>query len=495
MSLIRYCILQGEVWFSHQLVRNWVGGRTIFVERGYTPTQTNHAFVASFNRIIQKSRSSLKTTSHSDGGLLLTYHSPNRAAFSRSSSKFMTCSARFGGIDLLSNGPASVCHMLFVDCCRPHSEDEVSDPIRLADCSGREGLRVPEHGVLVVDILDGSISPNDDSRHPFPRLHIFDFPELGTQPALTTVNLDGWDGLKFGTEWNVVSPPIDFSRHSTRNQQRWFGTEPSFESDGRQCRNWSNQHRNRSFCPTVLCKCRKKFSAFSIYLNKETTPIQITFVGLNCPSSERCVVPLNNVLILPITFTTTPDTSNPDYIRYTLSGFAIPSPISFTTPPAPARLESVGIVSLNKEKTEGIVPLIGVTLSNKPFSVVIKRGLARISPIITLARLSPIITLARLSPIISLARISPIITLARISPIITLARISPIITLARISPIISLARISPIITLARISPIITLARISPIITLARLSPIISLARLSPIISLARISPIITLARK
>ncbi|KAK2940759.1 hypothetical protein BLNAU_24329 [Blattamonas nauphoetae] len=93
---------------------------------------------------------SLCDVSPQDGGLLLTYHSPNRAAFSRSSSKFMTCSARFGGIDLLSNGPASVCHMLFVDCCRPHSEDEVSDSIRLADRSGREGLRVPEHGVFVV---------------------------------------------------------------------------------------------------------------------------------------------------------------------------------------------------------------------------------------------------------------------------------------------------------------------------------------------------------
>ncbi|KAK2960716.1 putative Dynein heavy chain [Blattamonas nauphoetae] len=58
--------------------------------------------------------------------------------------------------------------------------------------------------IALVDILDGSTTPNDDSHHPFHRLVIFDFPELGTQSAPTTVCLDEWDERKFGRKFRLI---------------------------------------------------------------------------------------------------------------------------------------------------------------------------------------------------------------------------------------------------------------------------------------------------
>ncbi|KAK2943927.1 hypothetical protein BLNAU_21130 [Blattamonas nauphoetae] len=65
-----------------------------------------HPFAASFNRIIQKSTASFKTTSRS----------------------VAVCSWRVQR--------TSLCLILFMDCCRPPSEGEVSCAMRLADSSG-----------------------------------------------------------------------------------------------------------------------------------------------------------------------------------------------------------------------------------------------------------------------------------------------------------------------------------------------------------------------
>ncbi|KAK2955749.1 hypothetical protein BLNAU_9285 [Blattamonas nauphoetae] len=624
------------------------------------------------------------------GALFLSCHSPNRPAFSLSSSTFMACSAQFGGsvtlsgtsslsisdsvfhrsrtatrsplsahaVDLLSNGPASLCNVLFVDCCHPHSEGAVNCVLRLADCfefvldsvmfrgaNSSEGKDVVLQDVgslsllatritncdsttgawncLIVDedrldstliphpmqeasisrvscnpvnrsaatlqmltesavegrmialvgILDGSTTPNDDSRPHFHRLLIFNFPELGTQSAPTSVCLDEWDELKFGAEfrvvvaampnttifvkWNVVSRPIDISRHSTRTQPNCIGTvslnkekthvtitligedlsaQPFYayvEMNGTNQKSLStitfvseteltveykgmyyqtsnaliygetytlvsvnNTYDDFEVNPslTFTVPNASVITALSHRLTNEKTHLLLELSGKNCPSSGTCILTLNNVIQIPITFTNgkgnaepiplgpsfdldysttytmnslvdevgehlllmhtnfttakrpsltsftiTLDETNPDYIRYTLIGsempygsselnvteagesniislqvdinsvlngsgllkvyntsgglkygktynidsfsnptsglvFAIPSPISFTTPPAPARIESFGDISLNKEKTEVTVQLIGVFLSDKPFFVIVNRS-------------------------------------------------------------------------------------------------------------------------
>ncbi|KAK2954899.1 hypothetical protein BLNAU_10229 [Blattamonas nauphoetae] len=86
-----------------------------------------HPFAASFNRIIQKSTASFKTTSRSvavcswrvQRSLMEVRHSPALPLF-----------------HLRLGFPASLCLILFMDCCRPPSEGEVSCAMRLADSSG-----------------------------------------------------------------------------------------------------------------------------------------------------------------------------------------------------------------------------------------------------------------------------------------------------------------------------------------------------------------------
>ncbi|KAK2959485.1 hypothetical protein BLNAU_5534 [Blattamonas nauphoetae] len=657
------------------------------------------------------SRCSFCDVSARTGALFLSCHSPTRPAFSLSSSSFMASSAQFGGsvtlsgtssvfisdsvfrhsrttsrsplsahaVDLLSNGPASLCNVLFVDCCRPHSESEMSSAMRLADCSefvldsvmfrgadSSEGkdvvfqnagcssllatritncdsttgagnclivdedrldstliphpeqeaainrisctridgstatlqvlteLAVEGRMIALVDILDGSTTPNDDSRHHFPRLVVFDFPKLGTQSAPTTVCLDEWAELKFGAQFRVIKAAVPntkifVSGTSSLDQL----TSPATQQETSQTGLDQNPLLNRTVDNAVKGKITsigtvslntpktnvtitlisEGFSALSFYayvegsgssqlfqsrityvseteltveyklmyyqtsnalvygetytlvsvnytvdevevnpsltftvpnasvirslsirLTNEKTHLVLELSGINCPSSGTCILTLNDVIQVPITFTngagttgpiplgpsfdldygttynmtslideageylvlmhtnfttakkpsltsftTTLDETNPDYIRYTLIGrelpsgsselnvteegesniiplqvyinnvlngtgmlkvyktsggldygktynidsfsnptsglvFVIPSPISFTTPPAPARIESFGDISLNKEKTEVTVQLLGEFLSDQPFFVILNRG-------------------------------------------------------------------------------------------------------------------------
>ncbi|KAK2954537.1 hypothetical protein BLNAU_10557 [Blattamonas nauphoetae] len=77
--------------------------------------------------------------------------------------------------------------------------DESTATLQMLTESAVEGRML-----ALLDIFDGSTTPNDDSSHPFPRLVIFVFPELGTQSVPTTVCLDEWDELKIGAEFKVV---------------------------------------------------------------------------------------------------------------------------------------------------------------------------------------------------------------------------------------------------------------------------------------------------
>ncbi|KAK2942679.1 hypothetical protein BLNAU_22406 [Blattamonas nauphoetae] len=126
MSLIRYSALQGEVWFSHQLVRKRVGGRTIFEERGVDSITENRSSARTspsrLRRLLQQNHPEIQgiAQNHVTFNSVFHHKAPHEVHFLHTA-------------DLLSNGPASLYNVLFVKCYRPHFEIEVSCAVRLAD--------------------------------------------------------------------------------------------------------------------------------------------------------------------------------------------------------------------------------------------------------------------------------------------------------------------------------------------------------------------------